>query len=108
MRADIAKWAIANGSQAAAKKYEIPKSTICGFIKSHKEGQFGDGNVLESIPRKRRGGYKLLPEEIDEKVITLVKEMQFSGAATSYNIVYWYSKVIALFLKKIVERTNFQ
>ena len=38
-------------------------------------------NELQAIPRKKRCGYKLLPEEVDEKVIKLVKEMQSSGAA---------------------------
>ena len=43
---------------------------------------------------KGRGGYKLLPEEIDENVINLVKEMQLSGAAMSYNILIGIAKGI--------------
>ena len=51
-------------------------------MKSYKEENTIDGKDLAyTIPRKMRGGYKLLPEEIDEKVINLVKEMQPSGAA---------------------------
>ena len=41
---------------------------------------------------KKRGGYKLLSEEVDEKVIKLVKEMQSSGAAMSYNILIGIAK----------------
>ena len=40
MRADIAKWAIANGNWPAANKRDISESTIRGFIKSYKKGQF--------------------------------------------------------------------
>jgi len=69
-QAEIAKWAMANGNRPASAKYNIPESTIRGFVKSYKEGKLADdhGNELQSLPRKQRGGYKLLPEEIDEKV----------------------------------------
>lgn len=85
---------MANGNRPASTKYNIPESTIRGFVKSYKEGKLADnnGNDLESIPRKKRGGFKLLPEEIDEKVIKLVKEMQSSGAAMSYNILIGIAK----------------
>ena len=48
MRSDIGKWAIANGNWPVAKKYDIPESTIRGFIKSYKESQFGSENDFES------------------------------------------------------------
>ena len=37
MRADNAKWATANGKRPAAKKYDIPESTIRECTKSYKE-----------------------------------------------------------------------
>lgn len=94
LRAEIAKWAISNGCRPAAKKYDIAESTIRGFIKSYKDEAAMDGKGLDTIPRKKRGGYKLLPEEIDEKVVNLVKEMQNSGAAMSYNILVGIAKGI--------------
>ena len=49
----------------------IPEYIIRGLTKSYKEGQFGDENDLEYIPRQKRGSYKLLSERIDEKVIVM-------------------------------------
>ena len=85
---------MANGNRPASAKYNIPESTIRGFVKSYKEGKLADDNAneLQAIPRKKRGGYKLLPEEVDEKVIKLVKEMQSSGAAMPYNILIGIAK----------------
>ena len=105
-RAEIAKWAIANGNRPASAKYNIPESTNRGFTKSYKEGQLTDGNELEAVPRKRRGGYKLLPQEIDEKVINLVKEMQSSGAAMSYNILIGIAKGVVCANDRILLKEN--
>ena len=93
MRAEIVKWALLNGCQPASSKYGIPESTIRGFIKSYKASQSTDGKGIDSVPRNKRGGYKLLPSEIDAKVINLVQEMQSSGAAMSYNILIGIAKV---------------
>ena len=94
-RLEIAKWAIANGCRPAATKFGIAESTIRGFVKSYRAGKpTTDSAALTSLPRKQRGGYKLLPNEIDAKVIDLVKEMQGSGAVISYNILIGIAKGI--------------
>lgn len=81
MKADIAKLTTANGKRLAVKKQDIPDPAICGFNnKPYKEGHFGDKNDLESIPFKKWGGYKLLPEEIDEKLLT---QLKLKSAATA-------------------------
>ena len=51
IRAEIAK--LANGKRPASAKYNIPESTILGFVKSYKEGKHADDNVneLQAIPR---------------------------------------------------------
>ena len=89
MRADIAKWAIANGTRPGCKRsLKFPSPPFVDLSNCTKKANLVvEINDLESIPRKRRGGYKLQLEEIDEKVINLIKEM-------SYNIVISIAKCI--------------
>ena len=94
MRADIAKWIVAQRNRPAAKTYDIPATTIPEFIKSYKENHFGDETLLETIPRKKRCCHELLREEINKKVNNLVKEMQSAGAAMLHGIVTGITKSI--------------
>ena len=52
MGADIAKWTIADGNRSAANRYDIPYSTIHGFIRLHNEDQFSDEDDFESTSCK--------------------------------------------------------
>ena len=42
---------------------------------------------MESVHHKKRGRYTLLPAEIDEKFIDMIKKMRKSGAFVNYNIL---------------------
>ena len=61
-------------------------------MKSYKKEKTLDEKDLATIHRQKRGGYKLLPKEIDKKEINLLKEMQTSGASMSYNILIGIAK----------------
>ena len=87
-RCTVAKDAISHGPQPTAKKYGLSESTVRGFVKSFKETQSENPNTqLETVPRKKRGRPTLLPEEIDHKVITMIKKMRESVSVINYNII---------------------
>ena len=80
-RCEVAKHAVCHGASPTAKKYGVSESTVCGFVKSLKRQQAGNPDVdFIALPQKKRGRLKLLPEEIDEKVINMIKSMRESGA----------------------------
>ena len=59
-----------------------------GFVKSFKETQRENPNTdLEVVPKRKRGRPTLLPEEIDQKVMMMIKKMRESGAVISYSII---------------------
>ena len=87
-RCTVAKDAISHGPRPTAKKYGLSESTVRGFVKSFKETQSENPNTqLETVPRKKRGRPTLLPEEIDHKVIIMIKKMRESGSVINYNII---------------------
>ena len=53
------------------------------------------------MPKKKRGRSTLLPEELDIKVLAMIKAMRTSGAVINYNII----KSIALGIVKANDRT---
>ena len=93
-RAEVAKWGIAHGIRPASRKYSIPESTVRGIIKSCKERK--EGSELNQLPRKQRGAKTLLPEDIDEKVIAMIKSMRAAGCVVNYNIAISIAKGIVL------------
>ena len=59
-----------------------------GFVKSFKETQKENPNTdLEVVPKRKRGRPTLLPEEIDQKVMIMIKKRRESGAVISYSII---------------------
>ena len=68
---------IAHGIRPAARKYSIPESTVAGLLKSYKERK--EGSKLNELPRKQRVAKTLLPENVDEKVIAMIKSMRAAG-----------------------------
>ena len=93
-RAEVAKWGIAHGIRPAARKYSIPESTVLGLIKSYKERK--GGSELNELPRKQRGAKTLLPENIDEKVIAMIKSMRAASCIVNYNTAISLAKGIVL------------
>lgn len=94
-RAEIGKWAIVYGIRPAARKFGVPESTVRGIVKSYKEAKTDQGELRE-LPRKHRGAKPLLPAEIDEKVLEMIKNMRKSGCAVNYNIAIAIGKGIVL------------
>ena len=57
------------------------------FVKSFKETQKENRNTdLEVVPKRKRGRPTLLPEEIDQKVMIMIKKMRESGAVINHSI----------------------
>jgi len=63
-------------------------------LKRHQAEKPGE-NVV-ALPLKKRGRPKLLPEELDVKVIQMVKSMRQSGAVINFNIILAIAKGIIL------------
>ena len=61
---------------------------VRGFVKSFKETQKENPNTdLKVVPKKKLGRPTLLPEEIDQKVMIMIKKMRESGAVINYSII---------------------
>ena len=53
-RAEIAKWGIVHGVRSAARKFDVPASTVQGTTHSYKETNV-ENEELRQLPRKDRG-----------------------------------------------------
>lgn len=88
LRCTVAKYAIDHGKRPAAKKFGIPESTVRGFVESYKRTRQENPNTeLVIVPKKKRGRPTLLPEELDLKVMSMIKSMRESGAVINYSIM---------------------
>ena len=85
-RAEVGKWAIANGIRPAARKFDIPESTIRGIIKTYKE----------SVVNTPTQTLLQLPKEINKKIIAMIKNMRSAGTIVSYNITISIAKGLIL------------
>ena len=82
-----------NGVRPASRKYDIAESTIRSMIKSYKSEQKDhEHETLSSLPKKQRGAKKLLPEEIDEKVINMIESMRASGTGVTWEMTIAIAK----------------
>ena len=94
-RAEIAKWCIVHEVRPAARKFGVPDSTVRGIIKNYKEAKVENEEPRE-LPRKDRGAKTLLPFELDEKVLQMIKNMRQAGCVVNYNIAIAIGKGIVL------------
>ena len=93
-RAEIAKWGI-HGVRPAAKKFGVPESTVRGIIKNYKEPKV-ENEELRELPRKDHGAKTLLPFELDDKVLQMIKSMRKAGCVINHNIAIAIGKRIVL------------
>ena len=56
------------------------------MIKSYREIASNSNNNVLIVPTKVRGAKPLLPEDIDAKVIAMIKNMRSAGSIVSYDI----------------------
>ena len=59
-----------------------------------------------ALPQKKKGRSKLLLDEIDEKVINMIKSMWELGAVINYNIVITIAKGIVRANDRIMLKEN--
>ena len=59
-----------------------------------------------ALPQKKKGRSKLLLDEIDEKVINMIKSMWELGAVINYNIVIAIAKGIVRANDRIMLKEN--
>ena len=94
-RCEVAKHAVSHGALSKAKKCGVSESKVRGFLKSLKWQQADNPDVdFIALSQKKRSQLKFLPEEIDEKVINIIKSMRELGTLINYNIVITITKGI--------------
>ena len=87
----VAKFALKGSIKSASRKYDIPVTTVRGFVKSYKEKQSENPNKeILTVPQKKRSRHTLLPNEIGKKV--MASSMRLSGAVVNYNILIVIAK----------------
>ena len=82
---EISKWGIVHGVRPAARKFGVPKSTVIGIVKNYKEAKV-ENEELRELPRKNSGAKTLLPSELGNKVLQMIKNMRQAGCVVNYNI----------------------
>ena len=97
-RCEVAKFAQNCSNKAAARKYDIPVTTVRGFVKSFNERKAGanPNEDIVSLPLKNRGRSTLLPEDIDSKVMEMALSMRLSGAVVNYNVLIAIAKGLVI------------
>ena len=90
----ISKTPCGNGDRR--NPYDIPYS---------KERQ--DCNYLEKLPRKHRGAKTFLPDNINERVIAVIKNMRAAGCVVNYKIAISIVKGIVLANDRPLLKENF-
>ena len=94
-RYEVAKHAVFHRASEKAKKYGVSESTVRRFVKLLKQQQADNANVdVRALPQKKMGRLKLSPQEIDEKLINMIKNVRESGAVSNYNIMIAIAKEI--------------
>ena len=103
-RAEIAKFAKKNGVRGAAKKFEMPRSTVQSMMKSlHKVAKDGEVRIL---PKLKRGRSTMLPKELDDKVIKMAKNLRATGVSINYNILVGIARGIVIANDRFILREN--
>ena len=60
------------GVRPATRKFGVLESTVRGIIKNYKEAKVEDEELRELVAR-HRGVKTLLPSELDDKVLQMIK-----------------------------------
>ena len=104
-RAEIAKWGIVYGVRTAARKFSVPESTVHGIIKNYKETKL-ENKELREIQIKDRGAKNLLPSELDDKVLQMIKNMKQNRCVVNYNIAIAICKRTVLSKDRTLSKEN--
>ena len=84
----VARYAVTHGARPTARKYKLTESAVREFVKCFKKAQSKISNTdLENVSERKRGRSTLIPEEIDHKVMVMVKKMRQSSAVINYSII---------------------
>ena len=65
-----------------------------GIIKNYKEAKV-ENKELRELLSKGRGAKNLLPYELDDKVLQMIKNMTQAGSAVNYNIAIYKETALA-------------
>ena len=64
----------------------MPESTVRGIIKSYNKNKVETSEGGPSLPKKSRGAKTLLPKDIDDKVIAMIKSMREAATGVTYDM----------------------
>ena len=94
--ARLSKRKLPNGVLPAARKFDVPHSTVRVNIKNYKEAKF-ENEEHRKRPRKNRGAKTLLPSKLDGKVLQMKKKYEASRVCPQLQLVkrkWWKFKYI--------------
>ena len=104
-RYKIAVWAEKHGRRQAGKKYAIPESTVRGFLKSYR-AQKSLAVKAKTLKQGKRRKRAMLPAEIDEKVLEIIRNMRNAGGVINFHTVVGWATGIFLASDRILLKEN--
>ena len=85
-RFEVAVWAEKHGQRQAGKKYAIPESIVRSFLKSGC-AQKSLAVKTKALTQGKRGKRTMVPAEIDEKVLEMIRNMCNAGVVINFHTV---------------------
>ena len=85
-RYEVAVWAEKHGQRQAGKKYAIPESIVRSFLKSDR-AQKSLAVKTRALKQGKRGKRTMVPAEIDEKVLEMIRNMCNAGVVINFHTV---------------------
>ena len=85
-RFEVAVWAEKHGQEKAGKKYAIPESIVRSFLKSGC-AQKSLAVKTKALTQGKRGKRTMVPAEIDEKVLEMIRSMCNAGVVINFHTV---------------------
>ena len=94
-RYKVPVWAGKHGQRQAGNKYAIPESTDRGFLKSFRAKK---SLMVKIKPLKqgKRGKRTMLPGQIDEKALEVIRIMRNAGMVINFHLVVGLATAIVL------------
>ena len=81
-----------NSNRPAAAKFGVPESTVRSIVKAYNKEKSDKYEELAKLTKRPRGAKPLLPDEIDAKVISMIKSMRASWHSITYDVTISIAK----------------
>ena len=83
------------GSRTTGRKFNISEFTVRGFVKAY-DANKNNAETTKSLTKGKRGRSPLLPSDIDEKVLEMMRNMRGAGAVTNFHTLIALARGIVI------------